>query len=480
MDEQFEELLEFLGFTDAEQERMADEAFSDFEDFLSTTHEELDSMLSSFMKRQVDPISIPIKRRKLLHDLRNWSGDFDRRGMETATTWPGEEIEDEDDAFAAMKVARERAASRKALKETKEVIDGPGKFNNADYAKWRKALLNQLASMLGAKGVPLSYVVRPKDDADPDDLVGMSFLACTVLQAPVEGETFSADSRTVHQLIVDATTGTEAEDFLLGVASFECGRRDMKVLTEFFEGTGNNDRRKGLAEAALKHLEYRSERAMKYTTFVSKLHGIFQMFRDCGKEKDEDEKVEIFFDKLNHPDLVIQKASSKTLYRRDGNMTFVDVSNLFAFDVISLKPASQMKRGIEAINSSSAGSTNQGAAPDSGIHLSDGRVFTGKYATPKFKALSYDDKRKLREVRDSETGPSAKGVRKIAKVNRAKTSAKALNKKLKALQRTVASLKAGQPVTEPKEELAPAAPPSAPVGAGQQMGGRAGRAAAKD
>ena len=68
-----------------------------------------------------------------------------------------------------MKVARERAASRKALKETKEVIDGPWKFNNADYAKWRKALLNQLASMLGAKGVPLSYVVRPKDDADPDD-----------------------------------------------------------------------------------------------------------------------------------------------------------------------------------------------------------------------------------------------------------------------------------------------------------------------
>ena len=129
--------------------------------------------------------------------------------------------------------------------------------------------------MLGAKYFPLLYVVCPEEDADPDDLVGMSFLARTVLQAPVDGETFAADSRTVHQLIVDATTGTEAEDFLLAVASFKCGRRDMKVLTEFFEGTGNNDQRKGLAEAALKHLEYRSERAMKYTTFMSKLHGIF-------------------------------------------------------------------------------------------------------------------------------------------------------------------------------------------------------------
>ena len=142
MDEQFEELLGFLGFTDAERERMEDEAFADFEDFLSTTHEELDSMLSSFMKGQVDPITIPIKRRKLLHNLRNWSGDFDRRGREIATTWPVEEIEDKDDAFAAMKVAIERATYRKALKETKEVIDGPGKFDNADYANWRKALLN--------------------------------------------------------------------------------------------------------------------------------------------------------------------------------------------------------------------------------------------------------------------------------------------------------------------------------------------------
>ena len=111
----------------------------------------------------------------------------------------------------------------------------------------------------------------------------MSFLVRTVSQAPVDGETFEAYSRTIHQIIVDATTRTEVEYFLLAVASFECGRRNMKVLTKLFEGTGNNDRQKGLAEAALKNLEYRSECTMKYTTLVSKLHGIFHMFCDCGK-----------------------------------------------------------------------------------------------------------------------------------------------------------------------------------------------------
>ena len=73
---------------------MVGEAFADFEDFFSTTHEELDSMLSSFMKHQADLIMIPIKRRKLIHKLSNWSGDFDSRGMETATTWPVEETDD--------------------------------------------------------------------------------------------------------------------------------------------------------------------------------------------------------------------------------------------------------------------------------------------------------------------------------------------------------------------------------------------------
>ena len=114
--------------------------------------------------------------------------------------------------------------------------------------------MNQLTSILGANDVSLTYVVRPDDETDESELEGKSFLAHTILQDPVEGETSEDDSRTVHQLIVEATAGTEAADFLLSVESFECGWRDMKILTKFFEGTGNNNWRKGVAEAALKQL----------------------------------------------------------------------------------------------------------------------------------------------------------------------------------------------------------------------------------
>ena len=200
------------------------------------------------------------------------------------------------------------------------------------------------------------------------------------------------------------------------------------------------------------------------------------MFRECGKEKDEDEKVELFFDKLNHQYLVIQKVYENTLHRRHGNITFFDLSSLFAFDVQALKPALHMKRGIEGI-SLAAGSTNKGDAPSSGIFISDERIFIGKYSSPKFGALSYDEKRKLGETRGGETGPNAKSNQKVAKMKRQKTEkAKMLNKKLKSLQRKVTPLEAGKAAAEegfPEKDTATDSPP---VGAGQKMGGRVGRA----
>ena len=93
-------------------------------------------------------------------------------------------------------------------------------------------------------------------------------------------------------------------------------------------------------------------------------------------------------------------------------MTFVDVSNLFPFDVQALKPAFQIKRVIEGINST-AGSTNKGDTSISGIFLSDGRICTGNYLRPKFGVLSYDEKRKLGKTCDGETGPNAKSNRRL-------------------------------------------------------------------
>ena len=134
------------------------------------------------------------------------------------------------------------------------------------------------------------------------------------------------------------------------------------------------------------------------------------------------------------------------------------------------------KRGIEGINSA-AGSTKKGDAPSSGIFQPDGHIFTDKYSSPKYSALSYEKKRKLGKTCDGETGPIAKSNRKYANLKRQNMDkAKTLNKKFKALQRKVASLEAIKAASEKVVPEKDTVVDSPPVGAGQQMGGLSGRA----
>ena len=87
---------------------MESEIFTDFENFLSTTKDDLKSMIDGFYKQDDLAFTIPIKRRKLLYDILEWCGDFDRRGMEVGINWPDEEIVNGPFAFSAISTSRER------------------------------------------------------------------------------------------------------------------------------------------------------------------------------------------------------------------------------------------------------------------------------------------------------------------------------------------------------------------------------------
>ena len=76
------ELLGWLDFTTEESYILETEGFTDFEDFVSTTKDELNSMIDGFYKGNDLAFTILIKRLKLLYDILEWCSDFDRRDME--------------------------------------------------------------------------------------------------------------------------------------------------------------------------------------------------------------------------------------------------------------------------------------------------------------------------------------------------------------------------------------------------------------
>ena len=83
---------------------------------MSTTMDELKSMIDGFYKWNDLAFTIPIKRRKLLYDILEWCGDFDCCDMEAGINWPNEEIVNGPSPFAAMSTAKDCALVRKRLK----------------------------------------------------------------------------------------------------------------------------------------------------------------------------------------------------------------------------------------------------------------------------------------------------------------------------------------------------------------------------
>ena len=81
MDADIKELLGWLDFNSEESKLLESEGFTDFEDFVSTTKDELKSMIYGFYKHNDLAFTIPIKRRKLLYDILEWCGDSESHNM---------------------------------------------------------------------------------------------------------------------------------------------------------------------------------------------------------------------------------------------------------------------------------------------------------------------------------------------------------------------------------------------------------------
>ena len=130
------ELLGSLDSTSEESELLESEEFTDFEDFVFTTKDELKAMIYCFYKRDDLAFTIPINQRKLLYDILEWCSDFDRRDMEAGIKWPDGEIVNGPSDFAAMSTSMEFDLVHKRLRnEGGDDVIGPGKFHPTEYVK---------------------------------------------------------------------------------------------------------------------------------------------------------------------------------------------------------------------------------------------------------------------------------------------------------------------------------------------------------
>ena len=80
------------------------------------------------------------------------------------------------------------------------ILSLPKFKSQTQWDKFSEELESTLSLIIGASGVPLSYVIHKQEEPDFD--FDMSYDEAVIQAVALEGDEFRLDARTVHQLII--------------------------------------------------------------------------------------------------------------------------------------------------------------------------------------------------------------------------------------------------------------------------------------
>ena len=314
-------------------------------------------------------------------------------------------------------------------------------------------------------GVPLLYVIREEPLPIPEG--HDNFVDKCIACAPLIGAKFKAVTRQVYQLIIASVQGEQSKEWIKAKMKKQDGRIDFQCLLAHFEGEGNTSRRIAEAERLRDNLFYKSERAMPFATFLSKLQHMFNIYKEEEEEYSEAAKFRVLMEKIQHSLLESAKSALKVQQTLQADaVTFTAAANHMAAEVSKMPEFHATRRNV-----SFAGTVKGGTS----IYGSDGKINTGFHKD--WKSLSKEERDKVLAARASAGIKPGKqknsGKRKTAATN-AKSKIAGLQKDLDDTRRTVAALSNGAPNGDG------AAKPEAPGDAGSLFGGRAEKAQKKN
>jgi len=457
-EEIIEQVLEWIGFTEPQRGRLAEE-FSTLDDIREWTDKDVNSLEESFAKRTATEgkMYFGMAKKKKLKALVHWIKDFDR--ISEVPTIKGLNS----NMFrAALQVAAERAEIRKQEAENSSTITGkatPGKLKSErHFTDWKNGFQNMLSTIPGVSGIPLSYIIRDNDE--PIREGHQTFTQECIACAPLDGVAFESDARQVHHLVTASVQGENSEQWIKSLKKHQNGRKDMQALSDHFQGEGNTSRRISEAERIRDNLHYKSERALPFATFLAKLQLMFNIFSENNEPYTEGMKLRALFEKVQHPQLASAIQALKVQSNLDSvSLTYTKATNHIAAEVSKMPEYAANKRNVSALNSGGG----------AGSIYRDGKIFTGYHQN--FKQLSKEDQDKVYAERERlGIKPKIGGRRGRGRAGTAKTKRQlaAVKKDLEKAKRQIAAIKSGNNETVSDDD-------SPNEDAGDAFGGRSER-----
>lgn len=465
-----DDVLEWIGFGDAERRSLLKQLGNTLTLFLSVTTSELDQ-LANDMKKLAAPnkVIIGFNRLRMLKGVIHWAQDKERLGMKVMIMVDGFDksiahFEFLEELEKSMKRQLIRAKSTDSL-EARAKAASPGKLKDErNWDKWEMNLVLMLSILRGVSGVPLSYVIRETEHKD-GDTYNDSFLDQSIARVHLKGPTFEADARTVHEILETLTNGESAANWLKDLKNKHDGRKDMVALRSHFRGAGNQSRRIANAQALHNTLHYKNERAMKFSDFISKTKEMFDIFADCNEPYVESNKLRFLWEKIDstilHTPMEIMKAD---LSRDPGSWTFVSACDHLASQVpIDGKPS--VKFQASAVERETGNSKSN--------IMRQGKIHVGSYEHDEwFNVLTKDERDQVSAERRKSGKPYA--GKKSKKNGQAKYDRKvqALQKQLKKSKKQISSMRRA---TKESDDDSDSDSTSDADDAGNSFGGKAER-----
>jgi len=281
--------------------------------------------------RMLAELYFGLQRTRRLKATLHWVQDFAR--VSEVPTLDGRTQE----SFkAAISIAAQRADIRK--KEAKDASSAssealPGKLkDDKKWQEWITGFENMLSTLLGVNGVPLLYVIREKEEAEPEG--HNTFVQKCIACAPLTGPHFEADARKVHQLATSFTQGETSEQWIKMHVKKKNGRVDLKALCAHYQGAGNTTRRIAEATRLRETLHYKNERLLSFAGFLSKVQHMFNLFQEEDKPLTESAKFRFRMEKVQNPQLEADISALKVKSGLGGtSVSFTDAANLIAASV---------------------------------------------------------------------------------------------------------------------------------------------------
>lgn len=375
------QVLEWIGITDAAQKRAvtADLAPNPekFSNLIDETQEGIKDVCDSYTKLEQDSFRLPRSVIKRLVSLMLWAKDCHR--LDEGTEFPNGTTKA--DCLALLDDARVRDELRKSqVKAGKALIASEFVLklkNRSQWERWSVELKSTLNSIIGSKGIPISYVIRENQDAELDGHATWELKAYH--GANLAGPQYRMDCKLVHQIIIrNIAEESDAYTYVKSELKNEDGRKDILALRKRYENQAVLQERINEANRTLTSLAYKNERSLTFERFSSKLQKAIDTLNECERAPHNGDIVDSLWGRIQNAELQPYVQALKVQYSqnpRSYNLILQDIAS----QIPTLARNPGFRRNVSECGTEEMEVTRDGDCPKSGAITPNGKLYIGNY-----------------------------------------------------------------------------------------------------